>query len=1056
MKAKKSMKTRERKGQKHSLRKVIVGTLLIFCSFVTTMIYALAGEKPVIEVSSINAASRGDVVKFNISLKNKEEYNGINFNLSYDSSKLEYVKSSTNLSGSYDLRSVIDKGNGELSVTFGLADGFYNGDIDLGEIAFRVLDDASGNYDITLSDAKLMYANRVDVQKDTPVEVVNGKVFVKVPAGEVSLKESNFELDLGSKTANTASIVVNYNQDTTESREFTYVSSDTSIVEVDASGKLVAKGAGDTTVKVTAFGEEFVANVKVVSHITGISLDKDSLSMSKGGSEMITARVTPEGTTDSKVVTWKSSNESVVTVNDGVVTAIGGGSATVTATSSNGLVATCTVEVVVPITNATISDTTLNLDRSSKDNNAHKLVVTVTPGDASDQDVTWSSSKPEVATVDQEGNVKAVSTGSAVITAKVGSFTLETTVNVVVSITDVTINYSTVTLLPNEEKNLVVTITPSDATNKDVTWSSSNEEVVSVGSDGMVKALKSGTATITATVGGKTLTTEVKVLVPIEGVSISKTNMELVKGKSEKLTVTVIPEEAEESKLVTWKSSDERVATVSSDGTVTGVGRGTAVITGTLSNGMAVTSTVKVVVPATGIEVSEKLTVNKGESKKIAAKIIPGDSDDSLSFESLDESTATVDSEGNVTGVKKGTASIKVSAGSVTKYVEVTVYVPVTGVTLNKDKATLNRGETVRLEATINPEDASDRSVTWESDNPKVASVDGNGLVTALKKGTATITASAGGKSASFVVTVMVPITSFELKEGQDNALIVKNKTLELVTMIKPGADETTDNTMVTWESSNEEVATVDENGVVTGLKEGTAVITGTLENGMSVHSNVTVKIIPLIDIAMANDKVDLLKGESANLRIVLNPVDTTEASEITWTSSDEEVAVVDENGKVTALKEGTAVITASMNGFEASAEVNVTEVHLESMEVVNAKDSLEVGEEAKIEVKFNPLQVTDEITLTYESSDETVATVDENGMVTALKEGKTTIKVTASNGVETSFEYTVVAPSSPQTGVIPMTAFIIMSMSLLCLIVLVVRKEFLIKQIKREKVFCI
>ena len=226
------------------------------------------------------------------------------------------------------------------------------------------------------------------------------------------------------------------------------------------------------------------------------------------------------------------------------------------------------------------------------------LTATITPSDATDKTVTWTSSDTKVATV-SNGKVTAVKAGTATITAKTSNNKTATcTVTVTkktVEATGISLDKTSLSLDEGESETLTATVSPSDATDKTVTWTSSDKKVATV-SNGKVTAVKAGTATITAkTSNGKTATCTVTVskkIVEATGISLNKTSLSLHEGASETLTVTITPADTTD-KTVTWTSSDTNVATVS-NGKITAVKVGKATITATTSNGKTATCTVTV------------------------------------------------------------------------------------------------------------------------------------------------------------------------------------------------------------------------------------------------------------------------------------------------------------------------------------------------------------------------------------------------------------------------------------------------------------------------------
>ncbi len=369
-----------------------------------------------------------------------------------------------------------------------------------------------------------------------------------------------------------------------------------------------------------------------------------------------------------------------------------------------------------------------------------------------------------------------------------------------------------------------------------------------------------------------------------------------------------------------------------------------------------------------------------------------------------------------VTALKPGKATITVSTSNgKTASCEVTVEAKVIvaeGVALDKTEATVTEGETLTLTATIDPETTTDKTLTWSSSDEEIATVDENGVVTALKPGKATITVStSNGKTAGCEVTVEAKVIVAEgVALDKTEATLTEGETLKLTATIDP---ETTTDKTLTWSSSDEEVATVDEDGVVTALKPGKATISVSTSNGKTASCEVTVeaKVIVAEGVALDKTEATVTEGETLTLTAKIDPETTTDKT-LTWSSSDEEVATVDENGVVTALKPGKATITVSTsNGKTASCEVTVEAkvIVAEGVALDRTEVTLTEGETLKLTATIDPETTTDK-TLTWSSSDEEVATVDENGVVTALKPGNVTITVSTSNGKTASCEITVEA----------------------------------------------
>ena len=234
----------------------------------------------------------------------------------------------------------------------------------------------------------------------------------------------------------------------------------------------------------------------------------------------------------------------------------------------------------VPVTAVKLSASSLALTEGD----VARLTATVEPADATDKTVVWSSDSPEIAEVDQEGNVTAKSAGEAVITAVSGDVSGTCTVVVskrIIPVTSVAVIPEYVELTEGDSKALMVKIQPSDATDKTVVWSSDAPEIVEVSDGGRITAISEGTAVLTATSGDVSGTCTVvvsKPYIPVSSVKINLSSLELTQGEVVSLTVTVEPANATD-KTVVWRSDDSDVASVDQEGNVTAVSQGNTVIT---------------------------------------------------------------------------------------------------------------------------------------------------------------------------------------------------------------------------------------------------------------------------------------------------------------------------------------------------------------------------------------------------------------------------------------------------------------------------------------------
>ena len=275
---------------------------------------------------------------------------------------------------------------------------------------------------------------------------------------------------------------------------------------------------------------------------------------------------------------------------------------------------------------------------------------------------------------------------------------------------------------------------------------------------------------------------------------------------------------------------------------------------GTLGEGLAESLGNSVIYKVTKVELNKtELILNVDSDETLTATLEPDEATNkAVEWKSDDTSVATVDTSGKVTAVAQGNTTITATAAdgsgekatcSVT--VNAAATVPVESVSLDKTSLELTEGGTGTLTATITPNNASNKSVTWSSDNENVATVD-NGVVSAVSEGTATITVTTedGDKTATCEVTVTaatVPVTGVTLSQTQ--ASLYSNRTPNTLTLTATVAPDNATNQAVTWTSSDSAVATVDQNGVVTAVAPGTAVITATAADGSGASATCTVTV---------------------------------------------------------------------------------------------------------------------------------------------------------------------------------------------------------------------
>ncbi len=539
------------------------------------------------------------------------------------------------------------------------------------------------------------------------------------------------------------------------------------------------------------------------------------------------------------------------------------------------------------------------------------------------------------------------------------------------------INTKTATVNVGDEDNrLVLEIKNLSQSTKKPKWTSWNENIAKVeqqGDKGIVTALSKGKTVISSGIGFPRETCVVTVVEP--KIQLNKTNAVLYHGGSAapvQLKATI----KGANKNVVWSSSDTTIAAVNEKGTVSAKGVGTAVITA-VANGKSATCNITVLESALSLNIDAMRLSTKGTGSSI--KLVPEivGENKKVIWKSSDTSVAKV-KNGKVTGKRAGTATITAVANGMEARCAVTVIDGL--ISVNEEYTQLyitgNKAETKQLKTNAK----KNETVAWSSSDDTVAAVDKNGLVRAKKAGVAVITATCKGKTDSCVIRVA------------DTAIHIPEKTIYLGTM---GAARTYTvdysvtgrKNAVKWKSSNTKIASV-KKGKITAKKEGTTTIT-VEANGVKE----TIKVIVQKDRPSITFKQNeyTLYTKGSGKTVVLKPIVSGKNQKVIWQSGNREVAEVSDKGKVTAKKEGTTWIKATVNNVTQECMIRVRETKVTLDEVYLL---LNKGEKRTLGVEITGASQS----VKYSTTNAKAVTV-KKGVITAKNYGEADIKVKA-NGV--------------------------------------------------------
>lgn len=476
--------------------------------------------------------------------------------------------------------------------------------------------------------------------------------------------------------------------------------------------------------------------------------------------------------------------------------------------------------------------TSITLNETAKDlvvDDTFQLVATVLPADATNKNVTWSSSNSSVASVSSEGMVTALKAGNTTVTVtSVSKTTIKATCNIsvsnkVVEVSSVTLNETSKAVTEGDTFTLTATVLPSDATDRSVTWSSSNTSVATV-SNGVVTTLKDGSATITVTSNSKnSVKATCNLVVNAKEVPPSLDEMNITpKVFDDGTQITVSKNSFTYNNISVSNVSGTNVYGTGENALRLGSRNNAGNIQFTLSDALVIT---KVVVDAKSYNNDSDCQLKVTTSANTSGKTV------SVSQSKKYEFTLSSTSESTWLKIESvGSSRKRVIVNSITVEAEPLEKVYPNSISLQDTN--VDTGSTVQLIPVFEPSTTNQKSVTWDSSNKNVATVNSNGVVSGVKAGTATITATGKNENGqdvtgSCIVTVKdVAVSGVTLSQTALSVAVGKEKTL--TPTISPS---NATNKNVSWKSSNTSIATV-TNGVVKGVANGTATITVTTEDG--------------------------------------------------------------------------------------------------------------------------------------------------------------------------------------------------------------------------------
>lgn len=732
----------------------------------------------------------------------------------------------------------------------------------------------------------------------------------------IKVKAENPEVTLGGELQLTAAITPS-----AAAKPITWSSSDTNIATVDGNGKVtpVAPGEAVITAETTDQEGKKSGSLKITVkdyELAGVKInvpEEAGTALKVGDMLGLSATVEPEPLQGKAEISWSSDKADVASVDakSGVVTANASGAANITVTASYGgksvtdEIAVTVEERIVLVESVAISG---DAQREMLVGDTEALSAVVLPEQATNKNVVWSSGNDAVVSVDENGVITAKAAGQAEITATAAdgsekSASVSITVKEpIVLVSDIQIKDAPESMEIGETAELSAVVLPENATNKALTWSSSNPEIVSVSANGAIEAKAAGSAAVTAEAAdGSGIKASVTItvqpaVVPVEKITITGAPESMKVGDKAALSAAIQPEDATIQEVV-WESSHPEIISIDKDGNIEAKAEGNAEIRAMAADDPAVSDVVQIrvqplVIPVESIVITGvPQAMEIGQKVTLTAEVLPENATNKAVAWTSSNPEAVSVINGEIEAKAPGSATITATATDGTN-IAASAQITVNDYTLESieigvqdgESASLAIGDILALSASVTPEAIADQAViTWESDAPEIASVDSaSGIVTAEKAGTAKITATAvynGTSAVSNELTITVkaiPVTSITISGEAEREMMSGDIAALSVSVLPTNATDST----VVWTSTDESVVSVNQNNTIMAKAEGTAVITATAKDGFGASASIKVTVkektyqVTVTNGTIENGKTQYKYGERAVVTAEL----TTEA----------------------------------------------------------------------------------------------------------------------------------------------------------------------------------
>lgn len=757
-------------------------------------------------------------------------------------------------------------------------------------------------------------------------------------------------------------------------------SSDSSIANIDASGKITANRAGITSISAYFSGIDSNTLAFSVSEVTlsSIAIHLTDNNITKGSTTKAVATGYYSNGTQrdiSSEVFWSSSNLNVANIDfNGNIIGNNVGSTSISASfgdiQSNNLGLT--------IRDATLKQIVINVD----DNNipmGTKIKATAKGyySDGTTEDITsqvsWLSSNQTVVSVDSNGNISGNIKGQSTVVASLNGVD-SNSLSVIVSeavLKELVINLDSAVISKGSFTNARATGYYSDGTRQDLTsevaWSSSDSSTANITQNGQIQSLKIGNTSISAKFGN--LDSNILVLsvtdAVLKSISISISDNSIASGLTSYATAVGYFSDGTQQNVtnqVNWSSSDSNIANINKNGEISGIKQGLVYIEA--SSGNIVSNKVSFNVDTAKLKsIDVTLSANNiPDGTEIQATAIGnytnGDRTDitkQVSWSSTDPNIANISSNGIIVANKSGSVNIKATFGDVSSSIHTLniVTAVLQQIDISVDKTNIPSGMNAQLTAIGHYSNSKTEDITnlveWSSNNNKVLNIAKNGQVTGSDVGSASIVAKYNGVNSNSIPFVVTAATLKNIVINvKDNTIPAGLGSQLTATGIYSDNSQKDLTTQVSWSSSSTSIANINSNGLITGHLVGAVNVKATYGEITSNAVDINITQAKLTSIVISFDQSTVPAGVSAQATAKGYYSDGSNqniTSQVTWKSGSETVANIDSNGKITSSSVGVSLISASYGSVDSSSTpFTVTSAKLKSITVNVVDSSIPVG----------------------------------------------------------------------------------------------------------------